>query len=364
MTSREAFQRIMKYEPADRFPLMVIDPYESVTVDRWHKEGVPQGVSPARFLQMDVPPDFGIDLQPSPAFERRIISENEKEFIEVNYLGATVRRAKEAPNMFYGYIDHPVKSMADWREYKKRMNARTPGRLTGGVEEIINAVNSASVPVGLHLYPWFFRLGFFLLGMERFLTAFYDDPEMMHDLFAHHSQFVLEVIRPLLGRAKFDYACFVEDLAYRNGPHISPEIYREFWLRHQDPLARELEKAGIPIISMYTSGNCEVLLPLMMEHGINCTWPCERNAAMDPLNLRKKFGKDLRLVGGVGHTSLAKNPAAVDAEIERLTPLMKEGGFIPMVDDMVPPEVPFANYRHCIETLRKLRPQKGGPAHA
>ncbi len=131
--------------------------------------------------------------------------------------------------------------------------------------------------------------------------------------------------------------------------------FKRFWLPYQDPITAELEKAGIEIISMYTSGNCEAILPLLMEHGINCTWPCERNSNMDPIRLRAKYGKKLRLVGGVGHTSLSKGADAIDEEIERLIPLIRERGFIPLIDDMVPPEVPFENYKYAIEKLRSIR---------
>ena len=55
-----AFQSIMKYRPANRVPLLVIDPYESLTVDRWHREGVPEGVWPATFLTMDASPGVGV----------------------------------------------------------------------------------------------------------------------------------------------------------------------------------------------------------------------------------------------------------------------------------------------------------------
>ena len=359
MNARERFHRIMSYQPVDRLPVMVIDPYESATVDRWRTEGLPENVSPTDFLNMDTPPDFSVNFGPIPAFERRILWESDTEYVERDGMGCTVRHRKEAPAMYYGHIDHPVKSADDWRRYKERLSATTPGRIHPELPRAIEAVNGSQTPVGLHLYPFFFRFGFYLMGMERFLTAFYDTPDLMHEIFETYGRFMLDVIRPLLGKARLDFVHFSEDLAYRNGPHISPAIYRDFWLPHQEPLMRAVTEAGVPIVSMYTSGNCEALLGMLLENGFNCTWPCERNAGMDPIKLRKTFGRDLRMVGGIGHTCLAAGREDIDREIDRLLPLIDEGGFIPVVDDMPPPEVPFANYRYCTERLAALR--LGGP---
>ncbi len=355
MTSREIFKRIMNYQPVSRIPLMVIDPFESLTVDKWRNQGLPTGVAPCDYLNMDIPPDFWVNLGPIPAFETTRISENATEYVELDGMGCTVKRLQEAPDMYYGIIDHPVKSADDWEKYKKRLDAATPGRHYPDMEKMVEVVNKSEVPVGLSLYPWFFRFSFYLMGMERFLTAFYDMPELIHNIFSYYADFTLEIIRPILNRVKFDFACYSEDLAYRTAPHISPDIYKKFWLPYQDPITAEMKRAGIEIISMYTSGNCEAILPLLMEHGINCTWPCERNANMDPIKLRAKYGKELRLVGGVGHTSLSKGPAAIDEEIDRLIPLIREGGFIPLIDDMVPPEVSFENYKYAIEKMRAIQ---------
>lgn len=356
MNARESFQAIVSYRPADRIPLMVIDPYESLTVDRWHGEGVPDGVWPATLLNMDTSPSVHINLGPLPAFEKRRLSENSREYLETDELGCTVRRIREAPAMYYGFLDHPVKTADDWKRYKERLNPASPGRLHPQPDKFVALANAATAPVGLNLYPWFFRYGFYLMGMERFLIAFYDEPDLIHDIFEHIARIAMATLKPVLKDARIDWACYSEDLAFRNGPHISPDLYREFWLPHQNPVTRMLHDAGIPIISLYTSGNCEALLPLALANGINCTWPCERNADMDPIALRRKFGRDLRLVGGVGHTCLTGGPAAIDAEVQRLIPLAKEGGFIPMLDDMIPPEVPYENYRYCVESLRAIRP--------
>jgi len=60
--------------------------------------------------------------------------------------------------------------------------------------------------------------------------------------------------------------------------------------------------------------------------------------------LRKKFGKQLRLWGGIDKRELTKDRRAIDDHLRSLAPLVEEGGFIPTVDHLVPPDVPLANF--------------------
>ena len=51
-------------------------------------------------------------------------------------------------------------------------------------------------------------------------------------------------------------------------------------------------------------------------------------------------------MGGVNKLSLTKGRDSIEQEIRRLSPLLGQGGYIPMVDHRVPPEVSLANYRY------------------
>ena len=187
------------------------------------------------------------------------------------------------------------------------------------------------------------------------MTAFYDQPELVHEMFAFWSDLILQTLRPLLARTKIDVAIFAEDLAYKAAPHISPRLYGEFWLPYQDPIVEELKRHDVPLICMWTAGNIVPLLPMLMEHGFNCTWPLEQMAGMDPVVLRRQFGRELRLGGGIAKEALIAGPVAIDREIERLMPVIRDGGFIPAVDDCPPPEVPMGTFAYYVEALRKIR---------
>jgi uroporphyrinogen decarboxylase len=75
---------------------------------------------------------------------------------------------------------------------------------------------------------------------------------------------------------------------------------------------------------------------------------------MDPLAIREKYGRALRLWGGVDKRELTRDKAAIDAHLRSLLPLVEDGGFIPTVDHLVPPDVPLENFNYYMERKQRL----------
>ncbi len=69
--------------------------------------------------------------------------------------------------------------------------------------------------------------------------------------------------------------------------------------------------------------------------------------------LRQRFGRGLRMMGGVDKRLLARGGVALDAEVARLAPLIREGGYIPFCDHHIPPDVPLAHFRDYLAALRR-----------
>lgn len=354
MTSREIFKKIMNYEKVNRLPTIAFENFEESVINQWKNQGLPTMQSPAEFLGMDRIIQVPINIYPYPEFDKKIISEDENYTISLDFMGSTVKRTKSHPDMYYGFIDYPVKNRDDWERYKDRFQS-SPERLPKNFAEEMKRLNASDQPVMLFLYPFFFRLGFYSMGMERFMTAFYDMPDLIHDMFDFWSRFLLDTITPILPHVEIDISAFPEDLAYKNGPHISPQIYKEFFLPYQNILVDALKKNGTSIISMWTSGNIDVLLPTMMENGINCFLILEQQAGMDPVMLRKKYGRGLRMIGGISKEVLIAGPGMIDREIEHIMPVIEDGGYIPAIDDMIPPEVPFSHYIHYVKRMQDIR---------
>ena len=91
-----------------------------------------------------------------------------------------------------------------------------------------------------------------------------------------------------------------------------------------------------------------------MDAGVDTLWPIERASEISPMALRKRFGKGLRLWGGVDKRILAQGPEAIRAHLREFIPLIEEGGFIPTVDHTVPPDVSWESFQHYMDLKRRL----------
>ncbi|MFH1421208.1 MAG: hypothetical protein ABIH42_00600, partial [Planctomycetota bacterium] len=74
----------------------------------------------------------------------------------------------------------------------------------------------------------------------------------------------------------------------------------------------------------------------------------------DVYDYRRKYGKELRMMGGFDKRILAKSTDDIKREIARLSPLVEENGFIPFCDHLVPVDVPFKNYLFYVEEVKRV----------
>jgi hypothetical protein len=72
-------------------------------------------------------------------------------------------------------------------------------------------------------------------------------------------------------------------------------------------------------------------------------------------DLRREFGRDLRLIGGIDLDTLREGKAAIRQEIESKVPaLLTDGGYIPLADGRVREDVPYENYVYYRELLKEI----------
>ncbi len=95
-------------------------------------------------------------------------------------------------------------------------------------------------------------------------------------------------------------------------------------------------------------------MPDLVEIGIDCLNPLEIKAGMDPVYLKKTFGDKLAFHGGI-NAQLWDQLDLVTAEMERIIPLLKEGGgYIFASDHSIPNSVSFENMKAISALAHKL----------
>ena len=184
---------------------------------------------------------------------------------------------------------------------------------------------------------------------------FYDDPNLIEDMMETMLYLETEIIKRTLKDIKVQQATFWEDMCYKTGPLISPDMVRKFMVPRYKKITDLLHSYGVDVIFLDSDGNVEQLVPLWLECGINYIWPFEVAAGNDAVAMRKKYGKDLIIGGTIDKRALAKDEKAIREEVMSKVPfLLEQGGYLPSVDHALPPDVTFENYCYFINVMREV----------
>jgi uroporphyrinogen decarboxylase len=110
-------------------------------------------------------------------------------------------------------------------------------------------------------------------------------------------------------------------------------------------------------VQVDTDGKAMPVIDLYAKHiGMDCMSPFEVASGCDVVQIGKDY-PDLIMIHGIDKRILAKSKEAIDAELQRIIPVMKaRGGYIPACDHGVPAEVSLENYLH----YRKRMVELGG----
>ncbi len=327
--------------------------------DHWHSlTQVISGIGASRANQPSIP-GYGITRWQRtpvvPSYEPRIVAEDECIVTYTNGDGQTLRIFKDSTKMPM-YLDWPVKDRASWNEYKKRLDPNTPERWPSDWNAYVQEINKLGkeTPIALDVGGFYGYLREWI-GTERILYMFYDDPGLIEDMMEQMLYLETEVIKRTLKDIKVQQATFWEDMCYKAGPLISPDMVRKFMLPRYKKITDLLHSHGVDIIFLDSDGNIEQLIPLWLEVGINFIWPFEVAAGNDAVAIRKKYGKDLIIGGTIDKRALIKGKEAIREEVISKVPfLLEQGGYFPSIDHLVPPDVTFENYCYYINLMREV----------
>jgi len=368
MTDLERFNACMTYETSDRRPNHELGVWPQ-TRARWQAEDS-QAITGFGWdwfvcepgLELDrreyVPVDFGF----IPPYEAAVLEETD-EYEIVRGSRGVVTKALKAGTVDGGrmcmdqYLAFPVSRPEDFADVKRRLIAAVPQRYPDDLDDRIEAWSRRDFPLvfgrNCAANGFYWRAREFM-GTEALSLAWYEQPGLMHEMMEFYADFIIETSRPVLERIDVEYFTLNEDLAMKSGPLLSPELYRQFIFPHLKRMVEFFRGHGTKHFAIDSDGDPTVLVPLMMDAGVDVLWPLERAANADPVSLRKQFGKPLRLWGGVDKREVARGPEAIRAHLREFIPLVEEGGYIPTVDHTVPPDVSWDNFRYYMDAKMAL----------
>jgi len=364
---KDRYYRVFTYQPVDRVPDVEFG-FWPQTIRRWLKEGLPLDLSQEEQNQMfsarldaffgfeaeGVGIDLGLGM--NPPFKEEILERRGQSVIMRDSGGVVAERylndvdSSSIPR----FIRFPVETPADWAAMKERFRFDDPIReIPRDRVEAARAGARAGRMVSVFCCGPYGQLRNWM-GTERLSLAFYDYPAMVHDMVEHWAELCARQIERLPDDIVIDHVAWWEDMAGKNGPLVGPKLFREFLQPGYRRVMAAARRRGCALGIVDCDGNPRALVANWLEEGVNIMFPLEIGAGVDPAAWRREFGKDLRLKGGIAKGPLVRGGKAIDRELERVRPLLEEGGYIPHLDHLVPPDIPYSHYCHYLDKKRKL----------
>ena len=383
MNARQRFNAVMNFERPDRNLLWEMG-YWPETLERWYGEGLQrrwnrQGApgtgirgeasahdetSPSRVREQDVHDLLDMDAGvvslpvnsgPQPLFSQDVFEETEEYLVYQDEYGVRKRVTKGGASV-PEFIGWQVQTRRDFERIREeRFQPKLMDRVPPDWTERIERYRDRDYPLSIGGYP----LGFYgflryLMGEERLLLGFYDDPHLIKDIMGFLADFWVELWDQALSVIEVDCAHFWEDMAYRTGPLISPAMFREFMTPCYQKVTSFLKGRGVRTILVDSDGNMEELIPLFLEAGLTGVWPIEVQAGNDLLAIRSQYPQ-LHIQGGIDKLQIAKGREAIDRELESKIPFMlRHGGYIPHLDHAAHPEISWPDFCYYRSRLREL----------
>jgi hypothetical protein len=307
--SRSRFLEVMRFGQPDRVPYFEEGLRED-TLRAWRKQGMPRGARIADLFPSDRREEPELDLRPLPE-----------------------------PAIW-------PKSIPELERFRPLLDAGDPARLPEDWQKHLEAGPDRYYTLMLRVHR-----GLFLsMGVRdwghltelMFLTK--DDPAFVSAAMALQGEFAASFVERL-SDVRMDAAVFSEPIGGNSGPLVSPRDYEEFALRNYHPVLQALRRCGVETIIFRTYANSRILIPSILKWGFNCLWACEAYpAAMDYRQLRREFGRELRLIGGIDLDALRRGKDAIRREVMSKAELVADGGYVPLADGRIRPDVPYENY--------------------
>ena len=343
MNSRERVLKTLKGEMPDRVPLFEFIYQQAIYEATINKKPAAYNVLDA----IDCSRVLGVDLvQGSLGAPEGWTPEFIKDDTYIDEFG-TVYQITDASWPLNAPVDFPIKDKEDYKKYKwpdPTIKSRTY-ELIKGLERAKREIAVSGTVYGPFTQVWL------MMGPEKMLINFYDEPDLMKNLMNDATDYLIEVVKAQdpLG---IDVMLVAEDLGSNSGGFVSNEMFHEFILPY---IERLLKTIKTPIF-LHSCGGINEYMEDLIAAGIDAVHPLQRMAGMDLKTIKEKYGGRVTIVGNVNSSSTLPygSPEDVEREVLECLDIGKPGGrYMMSSDHSLHPGIPVENIFKMFETTKK-----------
>ncbi len=194
------------------------------------------------------------------------------------------------------------------------------------------------------------------MSMDLFALMLYDAPHEIRMLIEHLNAGAVAHCRAYAEANLSPFFFIGDDIAYKHKLMFSPTTLRELFFPYLARMCEVLNGAGIQVI-FHSDGDITSLLPDLIEAGVAGINPLETMAGMDIAFVKREYGRDLILVGGVDCSQVIPlgTPERIRQEVRQV---LRDGGqdgglFIGSSSEIVP-ATPLRNIHALYDACREL----------
>ena len=320
MNPRQRFHKTIHYDSPDQIPYFEEGIRED-TLAVWESQGYPVGADHGSLFPADAREEIKLDVDPRPRFKVWPSTFAELDSLRERLDPADVSRISKT-----------------WPSEVERLRAREHVLMIRPHEGLF-------LSMGVLDGESFFRLIYQLI----------DTPDFVREYMRIQGEFAAALAENVLREVEVDALIFSEPIGDNNNSLISPKMYEDLVLPSYEPLLNLARRYGVKTIICRTYANIHALIPSLLKWGIDCLWACEvEQSVMNYPALRREFGRDLKLIGGIDLDALWDRKDAIHRVMDEIAPLVTEGGYIPLADGRVRADIPYGNYVYYRERLREI----------
>ncbi len=349
MTTRERMTRMLEHRTADRVP--VTDSPWGATIERWRREGMPEGVNLSDFFGLDKFATIGADN--SPRYPVKTLEETEEYIVQTTRWGVTQKTWKHRGGV-PEFLDFTVTTPEAWADAKSRMKPERDRVDWEKLDRNYRTWREEGRWIGAGFWFGFDVTHSHMVGTETLLMAMAMQPEWVADMFSHELDVHLALFEMVWDAGyEFDSIGWPDDMGYKGKPFFSLDMYRNI-VKPIHKRACDWARARGCKVRLHSCGDVRTLIPDLIEIGVDMLNPLEVKAGMDPVALKKEYGDRIAFHGGL-NAVLFDKPEKLYEQMRQVIPVMKEnGGYMISSDHSVPESVSLEGFRAFVALAREL----------
>lgn len=221
------------------------------------------------------------------------------------------------------------------------------------VREYVAAAKGTGIGVVFVCGGLFTTLYEFVVGFTDCMIMTMEDRGLFEELLSRSADY-FAVLAERVIQAGVDVFFTGDDIAFKSGLLVRPEILRQVWRPQYDRILAPAREARLPII-FHSDGKIDDVIEMLIDMGVDGITPMDPSG-IDYRDYKKRYGSRLTLFGNVDITwpLVEGTPADVERDVRQLMEVLKPAGrWVAGSSHSIVNYIPHENFLTMINTFHR-----------